>query len=286
MEKEVFDVLYRNLIKKMPVRLHNLYKGVPIVNDAEVLGLDSVYVHLRVNPYQIASIFLERGTYIECQDFPNQFRAQMSKINIEQGELYLTNVVKVSGGIGKRGQVRVEPQDPIWVSLQAKNALSAVTTRLADLSAIGLGVLIERYYFQPQLYRVGAELKIFLELPVSGSTVGPVRPEKPKLSTSSLETRFGREQLRGIGITEDDTSSHRDRLTVVKEKDGKVSSDVLVVHFRPELYLNRYRIGLRLINDEYSRKVITRYITQRQSDLIREFRAVYESLIHNKKEAR
>lgn len=283
MDKELFDLLYKNLQNKAGVRLHNLYKGVPIANDAELVGLDSVYVHLRVNQYQLACIFLERGTYIQLKDSPGPLRAQLSKMDIETGNLYLTNVVKVHGGIGQRGQIRVEPQDPIWVSLQIKNALSSVTTRLADLSATGLGVYMERFYFQPHIYRVGTEIKVGFELPKIAQSTISVGPEMPKLGTSSLGTRFSRDQLRGIGSGDDEQSSRRDRPSESKDNSGRISSDALIVHFRPELYLNRYRIGLRLINDDTGRKIISHYITLRQSDLIREFRLVYESLMQKKR---
>jgi hypothetical protein len=282
LEKEVFDILSKSLANKTSVRLHNLYKGVPISNDAELLGLDNVYIYLKVNQYQLACIFLERGTYLQGADFPYPLRAQLSKMDIERGDVYLTNVVKVNGGIGKRGQIRVEPQDPIWVSLQMKNALSSVTTRLADLSATGLGVYMERFYFQPHIYRVGAELKITLDLPKAAGASVSVGPEMPRMGTSSLGTRFGRDQLRGI-MGDDSDSMKRDRQPDPRELTGHILSDALVVHFRPELYLNRYRIGLRLVNDEVSRKIINQYISQRQSDLIREFRMVYESLIQKKR---
>ncbi|MBE0698857.1 MAG: hypothetical protein IH586_18210, partial [Anaerolineaceae bacterium] len=157
MEKEVFEILSKSLANKTGVRMHNLYKGVPISNDAELMGLDNVYIYLKVNQYQLACIYLERGTYLQGPDFPYPLRAQLSKMDLEHGDVYLTNVVKVNGGIGKRGQIRVEPQDPIWVSLQMKNALSSVTTRLADLSSTGLGVYMERFYFQPHIYPVPVE---------------------------------------------------------------------------------------------------------------------------------
>jgi hypothetical protein len=282
LEKEIYDILNKNIANKAGVRLHNLYKGVPITNDAELLGLDNVFIYLKVNQYQLASIFLERGTYIQGPDFPFPLRAQLSKMDIERGDLYLTNVVKVNGGIGKRGQIRVEPQDPIWVSLQMKNALSSVTTRLADLSSTGVGVYMERFYFQPHIYRVGAELKISFELPRGAGSAAPISPEAPRLGTSSLGTRFGRDQLRGI-MGDDSGDLKRDRQPDPREQSGRILSDSLIVHFRPELYLNRYRLGLRLVNDEVSRKIITAYISMRQSDLIREFRLVYESLIQNKR---
>jgi hypothetical protein len=283
LEKEIYDLLNKNIANKTGVRLLNLYKGVPISNDAELLGLDNVFIYLKVTQYQLACIYLERGTYLQSPEFPFPLRAQLSKMDIERGDVYLTNVVKVNGGIGKRGQIRVEPQDPIWVTLQMKNALSSVTTRLADLSSTGVGVYMERFYFQPHIYRVGAELKITFDLPrLAGQTGTLVAPEIPKMSASSLGTRFGRDQLRGI-MSDDSNDMKRDRQPDPREVSGHIISDALIVHFRPELYLNRYRIGLRLVNDEISRRIVNQYVSQRQSDLIREFRMVYESLIPKKR---
>ncbi len=282
MDIEIFDLLNKALIDKTSVRLHNLYKGVPISSDAEIMGLDNLYVYMRASQYQIANIYLERGTYIMGKNFPYSLRAQVSRIDIERGDIFLTNVVKVNGWIGQRGQVRVEPQDPVWVGLQAKNTASSVTTRLADLSSTGLGIFMERYYFQPHIFKVGLELKVKFILPKSGLPTSLVS-DVPRLGTSSLGTRFGREQLRGINMDfEDAQEGKRDKQQDARLSTGHIFSDALVIHIRPELYLNRYRIGLRLVNDEVSSKILSSYISQRQSDLIREFRLVYESLAQQK----
>jgi hypothetical protein len=282
LDKEIFDMLYSALQSKSSVRLYNLYKGVPITNEAEIIGLDNVFVYLRVTQYQLASIYLERGTYIQTSESSYSLRSQLSKLDLARGEVYLTNIVKVHGGIGNRRQIRVEPQDPIWVSLQLKNSLSSVTTRLADLSSTGLGVYMERFYFQPNIYRVGAELKVTFDIPMAGVTSSLTSDSISKPGNGGLTTRFGRDQLRGINSGDDFLESRRDKLTEQKDKPGHINSDALVVHFRPELYLNRYRIGLRLINDENGRQVLSHYISQRQANIIREFRTVYETMLPKK----
>jgi hypothetical protein len=40
----------------------------------------------------------------------------------------------------------------------------------------------------------------------------------------------------------------------------------------------RYRIGIRINPDDFSRTVISQFIFQRQTDIIKELKAVYESL--------
>lgn len=278
MDKEIYDLLRKTLAEKNRVQLHNLYKGVPITNDAEVLGVEEDSVHLRVSQYQVTCIYLERGTYIKGQGFPVPFRAQLSKINLERGDVTLTNVVKTQGGIGQRGQIRVEPQDLIWVSLQMKNSLTAVNTRMADLSITGLCVTMERFYFQPHIYRVGAELKVTFDLPISTGGGGLPGLDLPKPVTGSLENRFGADQL--LENAGEVPADPRPEIpSGAKEGTIRISSGAVVVHFRPELYLNRYRIGLRLINDDASRRLLWEYISRRQAELIREFHQLYESMM-------
>lgn len=279
MERDVFELLYRNCVNKGGARLHNLYKGVPISNDAETVAVDGVFVYLRTNQYQLASIFLERSTYIQLNDSPNLLRAQLVKMDLERGDLYLTKVEKVQGGIGKREQIRVEPHDLVWVDLLVKNALSPIATQLANLSAAGLGVYMDRIYFQPHIYKIGTEVKVSFELPKLAQNTVPLGTGMLRMGTSSLTARFGRDQLRGIGAGDEELAARKERPSLEGSNNERyISAEALIAHFRPELFLNRYRIGLRLAHDEVGRQIVSQYITLRQSDLIREFRHVSESL--------
>jgi hypothetical protein len=283
MNEPVLQFLKKHLQEKKDVRLLNIYKGVPISYDATVVDVNNLFARLKCNKYQIPSIFLENGAYIQGEDTEETIHAQLYQLDLERSEVVFTNLVPAGQGIGQRSQVRVEPEDSIWAAIKLKNSLSEVMAKVTDLSMGGLGIYLERYYFHPQLFRPGTELTLSFDLPL---VLRPVTSSSnssnmSRSETNDLTNRFNRDQIRGINSSGLGASKEplQERVIGLPGSGSRISCKARVIHYRPELYNNRYRIGLRLQDSEGSRQLISQFVARRQADLIREFRLMYDAIV-------
>jgi hypothetical protein len=175
-----------------------------------------------------------------------------------------------------RNQIRVEPLDPISAALQLSGNTNSVETQLADISLNGLGVYLDRNYYIPRMYTIGTDAKVIIPLPdtmflrPSGGQTG--------MLGGDITSRFSRESIRGMGfLNEDNPSQRRPSGSTALSGPGKMTAQGYIVNIRPELARGRFRLGLHLIQEEKTRLIIAQFISMRQSEIIREFKAVYEA---------
>jgi hypothetical protein len=174
----------------------------------------------------------------------------------------LTNLEVAATSIGNRAQIRVEPDEPLFAHIQFNGASIGVTVPVADISAEGAGVYLEPYIFSPRLCQPGNSVSVSITLPDTASQKikkGLTKPLKDLRTTGTLH------QDASIGSAG----------TVVITTAGKVTS------VRSELI--RFRVGLKLFFKDLSRTVVLQYISQRQSEIIRDLGILTEDLYNRKK---
>lgn len=261
------------------LRLVSLYKGLPIIYDASIVSIEGACVHVHCNKYQLACLFLQHETYLIGDMIQGTIHADVTGLIPARDEAILSNLQYVEKPYILREQVRVEPQDPIRISVQLKGSLATVEANLADISLNGVGLHLDRSLFHPKLWMTGSELTISVPLPEHLQSKTPVSTSTLP-STGDLTTRFSREALRGFGFLEENNSAGQRRAA---PPSGSLPSRIVargvIVNLRPELMYGRFRIGVRLIHESNTRILISQFISQRQSEIIREFKTIYDSLL-------
>lgn len=260
------------------VRLLNVYKGLPIANDATVTRVEANAICVSSIRAQIVCMFLDRETFIQSPTLPQIIRASVLKFNTAQMEVWLGNLTLTNGTIGERKQVRVVPVEMLDSFVQPKNLRGTIKAELADISQNGLAIYLPRPFFVADIFKVGAELIIHLTLPVSTPTVPPSGYNAGR--GSDLTARFNRESLRGThqftSYSESDGETRRD--APLSPGDGKLVIRTQIRNILHENAHNRVRVGMHLFPTIESQSIISSFITQRQAELVREVKTLYEML--------
>jgi hypothetical protein len=258
------------------IRLVNIYKGLPINYDATIVSIDPTGIHVQCNKYQLACLYLTREVYIIGDKIQGTIHAQVTGLIPARDEAILANLEYMEKPFILRNQIRVEPLEPITAVVQLSGSISSVDTRLADISLNGLGVYLDRNFFIPRMYAIGNDMKVVIPLP---DTVF-LRPGggQAGMLGGDITSRFSRESIRGMGfLNEESTAQHKAAGSSTLSGPGKITAQGYIVNLRPELARGRYRLGLHLIQEEKTRLIIAQFISMRQSEIIREFKAVYEA---------
>lgn len=265
--------------EQMTVRLLNVYKGMPIANDATVTRVEANAICVNSIKAQIVCMFLDRQTFIQSPSLPQIFRASVLKFNTAQMEVWLGNFSPTKGSIGERKQVRVVPVDMLNSVVQPKNLRGSVKAELADISQNGMAIYLPRAFFTADVFKVGAEMVVHLTLPVSTSPA-PMGGISSASGGADLTARFNRGSLRGTSeLTshgENDSDTRRDALSPYSN--GKLVIRAQIRNVILEAAQSRVRIGMHLFPTLEAQAVISNFITQRQSELVREVRTLYEML--------
>jgi hypothetical protein len=265
------------------LRLVSIYRGLPIIYDATVTAIGANTVQIQCNKYQLACLYMVHETYLVGDQITGTIHADVTGLIPARDEAILANLSYVDRPYILREQIRVEPQEPLLISVQLKGSISTVEAQLADISLGGMGTYLDRNLFISKLFQVGVELTIIIPMPETMHV--KAAPAQALPQTSDLSTRFSRETLRGMGFLNDEnTPTRRATPTPTAPSNlSKISVQGQLVNLRPELLYGRYRLGIRLLQADKARFIISQFISQRQTEIIREFKTIYDSLARNEK---
>lgn len=258
------------------IRLLNIYKGLPINNEATIVKIESTYIEVETDRYQTVCLFLDRETFIQSHHLDQTIKARIYKVDPQHTRAILYGFESIPSGIGDRTQVRVEPDEPILGVVQVKDAMSTIQGNLADISQNGVGFFIDRNSFSPRHLRIGSEITISFKLPEGNFS------EKKNSATldsgSDPMARFSREQIRVSQVVQNRDDNRPKTTSSLKITPFNLQIRGQIVNVRPSLSANLYRIGVRLFNDEQSKIILSNFISLRQSEIIRELKTRYDAI--------
>ena len=251
-------LIIRQLARIQPnIKLLNVYKGLPISYDAFISSVGDGEIRVHSNRFQLACLYYQRETYLQGNEIPFLLRSQVNSLHLGREDATLTSFEVADQGIGERSQIRVEPEESLIARIKFDGSAMEFIAPLADISAEGASACFEHYVFPMRLCRPGNSVTLTLSLPHS------VTQRIRKLFTKPLP--LGPETSRG------QTDA------VVISTIGKVMS------IRTERDRNRYRVGMKLFFRDLSRTAILQYISQRQSEIIRDLSVLTNELYSLKK---
>lgn len=238
------------------VKLLNVYKGLPISYDAFINSVGESEIQVHSNRFQIACLYYQRETYVYGNDIPFLLRSQVISLNLGKEDATLSHLEVAQKGIGERSQIRVEPEEPLVARIRFEGSPMEFLAPLADISAEGAAAHFEHYMFPMRLCRLGTSISVSISLPDTVSQKLKKFPTRPLPGTSELRAQAG---------------------VVVLATTGRVTSLAM------DQELNRYRVGMRLFFKDLARTVILQYISQRQSEIIRDLSVLSDELYKLKK---
>ncbi len=251
-------LLIRQLAKTQPnIKLLNVYKGLPISYNAFISAVGDSDIRVHSNRFQLACLYYQRETYLQGGEIPFLLRSQVTSLHLGQEDATLTSFEVAGKGIGERTQIRVEPEEALVARIRFEGSAMEFLAPLADVSAEGASACFEQYMFPMRLCQPGKSMSMTVSLPDTAAQ----KIKKPSTKTLSLSAEPWRGQTGTVVIT-----------TL-----GKVVS----VHAEQDM--NRYRVGMKLFFKDLSRMVILQYISQRQSEIIRDLNILSDELYNLKK---
>ena len=213
---------------------------------------------MQSDKHQIACLYHQRETYLLGEELPWILYSQVVSLHLGKEEATLAELEVAPNSIGNRAQIRVEPSEPLVAVIQFTGSSAQFFASVADISAEGAGVYFESYTFPTRLCQPENEISMTISLPDTVAQKIKKIPTKPLLENQSVKSFL---------------------------QDGKVSITTRgkIISVRHEFAENRYRVGMRLFFKDLSRTVILQYISQRQSEIIRDLSLFADELYSRKK---
>lgn len=257
------------------IYLLNVYKGVPISYEATLVDVSWATVKVKTEKYQAVCLYRERETYVQSRLWTDTLHARVIDVDIPKTEAVLTNFEYAKSRIGERTRVRVQPEEPMEGDIQPKDMSQSFRCELADISRNGVAVYIPSRLYSPLSYVKGAPISLALRFPGT-YTITEYDPKESSSGGPQVTDRSSREDLHTRSA-----QSHAkpgDEFSERKVRLPQLKINGTLVNVREEPAFRRYRLGIRINPDDFSRTVIEQFIFQRQTDIFKELKAVYESL--------
>lgn len=111
------DVLSSIIRKDKTVTLYNLYNGIPIKEEAEIVKFDEGIAQIKITTPKIFYYTKENFTFIQHDKIPSIIKARIIKVDPEKSLVVLSNLEFLDASPMDRIYTRVQPLRPINATL-------------------------------------------------------------------------------------------------------------------------------------------------------------------------
>lgn len=261
---DLLPILRQVARNQSSIKLLNIYKGLPISYDTNIVSVGVSEIQVSGSKSHIACLYYQGESYLQGDELPVIIRSQVKSLNLAQNFAILTNFEVAQNNIGKRTQIRVEPDDLLVGTIKFKGSSFEFLAPLSDISSNGASVFFESYIFPARLAQLGNEITMTISI-----------PDYVARKMKKLSQRPGNEDRKVTAPLRANPSGGQD---------GQISitASGRVVAVRPDVELNRYRVSAQLFFKDLGRMVVLQYISHRQSEIINDLRVLSEDLYNGK----
>ncbi|GAB4579085.1 MAG: hypothetical protein Fur0022_18230 [Anaerolineales bacterium] len=125
---------------KEEIDLLSMYKGMPVIYKAQVDFVFENAVHIRPQSFKAVCLTLYKDVIALSEFFEEPIKADIQHVDLNAGRVILGNFNYVSGHLGDRMSLRVEPREPIEIQLDSGGKV--FSGMIVDLSISGVGVFV------------------------------------------------------------------------------------------------------------------------------------------------
>ena len=265
---DILQTLKQIARNKSGIKLLNIYKGLPISYDTNIISVGSSEIQVSGNKSHIACLYYQGESYLQGDELPAVIHSTVISLNLAQDSANLANFEVAQNNIGKRMQIRVEPDDPLVVTVQFKGSAYEFLAPLADISENGASIFFEDYLFPTRLAQPGNELTMTISIPDFATNKMKKLPQKPGSE--------GRKVLPNLYANPS------------KGQDGHIviTANGRVIAVRSDADAKNYRVSTQLYFKDLSRMVVLQYLSHRQSEIIKDLRVLSEDLYNRRNNIR
>lgn len=128
----VLELAYRNGAK---IKIHNLYKGLSITNDAMIDTIDPKGITIRTSYVQLKAIQLEEIFYLTSELFPMSILCEgIVRLNFEEQYVRFEHFKLVSSSPVSRASIRVVPDDKLSLTVLYEGRKVDAEVEVLDIS--------------------------------------------------------------------------------------------------------------------------------------------------------
>jgi hypothetical protein len=257
------------------ITLLNIFKGVSISFPAQIIELGGYSIKIVADKLQIVSMYYEKKTFIQSPMLPELVEAEVYYIEPHSRIAILTQFTDIYGGIGNRTLVRVQPREPMECVIQSNRDGRSLRGELADVSQDGIAVYLASWMFSPRQAAKGDPYTITISLP---GTYDKGLPKTKSLDNNIAMDRYAQTSVRfsPTSVGRDRNAADDDHARRLINPQLRINTELANVHL--EESQNRFRLGLRIQPNDPCRAMLKQFITQRQSEIIREVKVMYDLL--------
>ena len=134
-DKQILRAIFKKLAH---LKVHNLYKGLPVVDNAEIIAYNEGILALKVDAGKIPFYKQETFTYLQHDLIPNIIRADILKTDLKKSSLVLGHLEFLDSSPVERSGMRVEPDRKIYASLTmgSKKLCEGTITNISEGSIV------------------------------------------------------------------------------------------------------------------------------------------------------
>jgi hypothetical protein len=143
--REILENLNYVAAQKRTVNLITNFRGVPINLSASVIRCSQANGRVRLNVHhrQIVSLKTADQILVQSNLFSKMVIADIGQIDLHKKIISLKNLRYVTGSMGNRKNVRVQPESPLHAEIITDHGFS-VLGEIIDISLDGLSVYLEK----------------------------------------------------------------------------------------------------------------------------------------------
>jgi hypothetical protein len=265
----IFQQIYQD---KRPIRLLNVYKGIPISTTGIILVVGSESITVHTEKSQVVSMYHDKQTFIQNELADTIYRAKVKSIDFKNVNAVLTDFEVADDQIGQRTQVRVAPADPIRSVVKTSEIRSVNRCMLADISESGLAIYIRTDDFSPVVYKTGVRVNLSFTLPLPAQQV-----LKMQMPERDVKPRYN--NLRMPNFQHSSSVKENNNNEEKKEKlDAEVELAGTIVNIHTDKRKGCYRVGVKVVMNDQSKIILTSFMAMRQAEIIRDIREEYQEL--------
>jgi hypothetical protein len=164
---------FQNILSEnQSVDFINTFFGLPIQNKGRLVRLgEEGHLFVSVPAAQVVGMQSNHNTHMKNELFPSVVKARVVEASLPAGLVELADFEYSDDSIGKRRSIRVEPEEPIKVTVIPEEKRQTTTPSygvdIVEISIEGLSVIIDRTYYDAKTF--GKEKKVFIRyhLPIA-----------------------------------------------------------------------------------------------------------------------
>jgi hypothetical protein len=165
--RKIFEELNYVAAQKRTVNLITNFRGVPINLTASIIRCSQASggVRLSVHHRQIVSLKAADQLLIQSNLFPKIVVADIVQVDLYKQIIFLNNLRYVTGSMGNRKNVRVQPENPLHAEIITDHGFN-ILGEIIDISLDGLSVYLEKVDLPgDELFSPQARVEVRLGLP-------------------------------------------------------------------------------------------------------------------------